>query len=319
MALFVGIDGGGTKTRCALGDDTRLLATSVTGASNVVRVGLDPAREALHAAIRNVCEAASVSLDRIKNICIGAAGAARKEVADQIRSILGEITPAPVEVVGDTVIALQAAFGSGPGIIAISGTGSIVYGCNARGETARVGGWGYAISDEGSAQWIGRRAVWTILRAHDRGAETKLSALVLNAWNLQTLDELVQKANSLPPPEFPVLFPLVLRAANDADTMAAALLAEAGTQLAEQTAMLVRRLFPHESAVETRLAAPQAALDEHARVAMTGSVFRQSADVRRVFYNRLRATFPGIEIRSDLVEPVDGALARARRRGAVST
>jgi glucosamine kinase len=332
MSFYLGIDGGGTKTRCALGDESRLLATSVTGASNVVRVGIAQAREALQAGIRNVCETAKVSPGQINSICIGAAGAARIDVASRIRSILGELTSAHVDVVGDTVVALEAAFGSGPGIIAISGTGSIIYGRNARGETARAGGWGYAISDEGSAQWIGRRAVSAILRALDQRAETKLADPVLKAWNLHSLDELVQRANAVPPPEFPTLFPVVLRAAHEGDAMATALLTDAGTRLADQAAMVIRRLFPKEARVETQLAASQRAhhslvemqlaasqfrqgsADEHARVAMTGSVFRQSSDVRQVFYNQLRVLFPGVEIRSELVEPVEGALALARKQ-----
>jgi glucosamine kinase len=317
MSLYLGIDGGGTKTRCALGDETRVVATSISGASNVIRVGAAHAREALHAAIRHVCQSAGVAPGEITNICIGAAGAARDEVANQIRSILGELTPARVEVIGDTVIALEAAFGSGPGIIAICGTGSIVYGRNARGETARAGGWGYAISDEGSAQWIGRRAVWTILRAHDQVVETKLTDLVMKAWNLHTLDELVQKANALPPPEFPTLFPIVLRAVHESDAIATALLSQAGIQLADQAAMVIRRLFPSEFQAETQLAASQTRQDsvqQHARIAMTGSVFRQSSEVRQVFYNQLRATFPSLEIRSDPVEPVEGALALARKK-----
>src|SRR5215471_15606479 len=112
MAFYLGIDGGGTKTRCALGDESRVLANSVTGASNVVRVGTASAREALHAGVRNVCEGANISPSQIKSVCIGAAGAARKEVAEQVRGILGEITSAHVDVVGDTVIALEAAFGA---------------------------------------------------------------------------------------------------------------------------------------------------------------------------------------------------------------
>jgi hypothetical protein len=48
---------------------------------------------------------------------------------------------------------------------------------------------------------------------------------------------------------------------------------------------------------------------------MTGSVFRQSTEVRQVFYNDLQARFPGLEVRDELVEPVEGALARARRAG----
>lgn len=304
MGLYLGIDGGGTKTRCALGDEATVLATAVAGGSNVVRLGAARAREALHAGVREVCAAAKISPDQIRSVCIGAAGAARPGVAEKIRGILRELTSAFVDVVGDTVIALEAAFDSGPGVIAIAGTGSIVYGRNALGQTARAGGWGYAISDEGSGQWIGRRAVWTILRALDDGSETKLTGMVLRAWNLHTLDELVQTANALPPPEFPRLFPVVLQAAREGDPLASSLLAEAGSQLADLTAMVIRRLAPQLP---------------HVPVATTGSVFRQSAEVRQVFYNHLQASFPNIEIRSQPVDPVEGALARARKVGQAKT
>jgi N-acetylglucosamine kinase-like BadF-type ATPase len=330
MAFYLGIDGGGTKTRCALGNETEVIATSIAGPCNVVRVGSVAAREALHSAVHAVCARAKISAKKIRSISIGAAGAAREDIGNQIRKIFHELTPAAVEVVPDTVIALEAAFGSGPGVIAISGTGSIIFGRNARGETARAGGWGYAISDEGSAQWIGRRAVWSILRALDQGERTKLSGHVLKAWNLKTLDELVVTANAVPPPEFPMLFPIVSRAAKQGDPMAVSILREAGVQLAEQAGIVIRRLFPDaepspqleqrrlgKTRVQMQVVAAQTrlkrALVTHARVAMTGSVFRQSEQVREVFYNRLQANLPNVEIRQDMVEPVEGALARARR------
>ena len=298
MSFYLGIDGGGTKTRCALGDETTVLATSMSGGSNVIRVGESNAREALHTAVRHVCATANVAHDQISSICIGAAGAARPEIAATIRSILADLTPAAVEVVGDMVIALEAAFGLGAGVIAIAGTGSIVWGRDATGRTARAGGWGFAISDEGSGHWVGRRAISAILQVHDEGQETALTAMVLRAWNLTTLDELVQKANSLPPPDFPRLLPVVLRAAEQSDPTAHKLLGDAATHLANLSAMVIRRLAPSPP---------------YAPVAMTGSVFRKSADVRRVFYNALQKNFPGIEVRPHLVEPVEGALALARK------
>ena len=82
--------------------------------------------------------------------------------------------------------------------------------------------------------------------------------------------------------------------------MARALLADAGSQLAGLTAKVVTRLMPKSP---------------HAPIAMTGSVFRQSTEVRHVFYNCLHARFPGLQVRNELVEPVEGALARARRAG----
>jgi N-acetylglucosamine kinase-like BadF-type ATPase len=307
MAYYLGLDGGGTKTRCVLADETMVLATAMSGGSNIVRLGETQAREALHAAVRQVCATAKISPAQIRAICIGAAGAARPEIAAKIRTILveliSEIAPqialTKIEVVGDMTIALEAAFGAGPGVIVIAGTGSIAYGRDANGYTARAGGWGFAVSDEGSGHWIGRRAISVILSAHDQGLETALSAMVLQAWKLNTLDELVQQANSTPPPDFPRLFPIVLRAADEGDSIARDLLADAGAKLAALAAIVVRRLAPDT---------PAATLP----VAMTGSVFRQSPDVRQVFYNTLQKSFPGLDVRQDIVDPIEGALARAR-------
>jgi glucosamine kinase len=291
-----------------------VLAKAMTGGSNIVRLGETQAREALRTAIRQVCVIAKISPDQIRAICIGAAGAARPEIAQKIRSILTELipgtTPANIEVVGDAEIALEAAFGTGPGVVAIAGTGSIVYGRDAAGATARAGGWGFAVSDEGSGHWIGRRAISAILNARDRGLETALTSRVLQAWKLTTIDELVRQANSTPPPDFPHLFPVALRAADEADSMARDLLAEAGAKLANLAATVICRLVPHNSASMPAATLPVAMLP----VAMTGSVFRQSPVVREIFCNALEKSFPGIIVRQDLADPVEGALARARRR-----
>src|SRR5213078_4483038 len=85
-----------------------------------------------------------------------------------------------VLVVNDALIALAAGAGDDPGIVIISGTGSIVYGRNERVEAARAGGWGHMIGDEGSGYWIGREALAAVMRAGDgRGPETGLTAAML--------------------------------------------------------------------------------------------------------------------------------------------
>lgn len=302
MPYYLGIDGGGTKTHCILADEITVLAKSTTGGSNLVRLGENQARESLHAAIRQVCATAKVSPDQIHAICIGAAGAARPEIEAKIRGILAELvtgtSPTRIEVVGDSVIALEAAFGAGPGVIAIAGTGSIVYGRDNAGRIARAGGWGFRVSDEGSGHWIGWRAISEILRAHDQNVETALTSMVLDGWAHDTVDELVQQANSTPQPDFPRLFPIVLRAASEGDAVARNLLSDAGTELAALAAIVIHRLSPDTPAMLP--------------IATTGSVFRQSLDVRQVFYNTLQVSFPGLDVRPELNDPVDGALARAR-------
>ncbi len=313
MAYYLGIDAGGTKTRCVLADETVVLAKAMAGGGNIVRLGERQAREALQTAIRQVCSAAEISPSQIRAVCIGAAGAARPEMAAKIRSIIHDLVAddlvasgsTRVEVVGDSEIALEAAFGAGPGVIAIAGTGSIVFGRDAEGHTARAGGWGFAVSDEGSGHWIGRSAVSAILSAHDQGRKTALTALVLQSCKLKTIDELVQWANLTPPPDFPRLFPIVLRAAGDrdieGDTVARDLLADAGARLAALAVIVERRLAGSMSAAGLP-------------IATTGSVFRQSREVREAFYNALRESFPEIAVVQDPVDPVEGAIARARRK-----
>ena len=304
MAYYLGIDGGGTKTRCVLADEANVLATSVAGGSSVIRLGEAQAREALHTAIRRVCETAHVATGQIRAACVGVTGAARPEIAAKIQKLVAELDPhlsaRRVDVVGDTMIALQAAFASGPGVITIAGTGSVALGRDASGRVVRSGGWGFAISDEGSGYWIGRQAVSAVMWARDEQRETLLTPRILEAWKLKNLDALVLCANATPPPEFPRLFPVVLGAADEGDAVAIKLLRCAAHELVAMTALVVRQLVP---------ALP------HVPVAMTGSVFRQSAEVRRVFYNQLHTEFPGIEIREELVEPVLGALALARAKG----
>ena len=298
MSIFLGLDGGGTKTTCAVGDENSLLATATAGGSNVIRLGEMRARESLRSVIRQACTVAGVDPRQVQQTCIGVAGAARPEIADTVRRLLSEIVSGEVRVVGDMVITLEAVFGSDPGIIVIAGTGAMAYGRNELGQTARAGGWGFAISDEGSGHWIGRLAIGVSLRAQDEGEDTKLLGRILDCWQLSTFDDLVRAANASPPPDFSSLFPTILAAAEDGEALARSVLTQAGAALAGLAKMVIRRLFLDAPAIQ---------------VAMSGGVFRQSALVRHVFYNSLRSEYPRADVNSTMIEPVNGALALARK------
>jgi len=298
VALFLGIDGGGTKTTCAVGDETSLLASATAGASNMIRVGEAQARSALHEAIQQAARAAAVEPGQIQRACIGTAGGARTQVAAKVRHIVAELVPGEIQVVGDTVIALQAAFSGRPGVVVIAGTGSIAYGKNARGQTARAGGWGFAICDEGSGHWIGRSAVTATVHAHDDGGSSSLLQVIGKAWGLENLDDLVRAANATPPPDFSSLLPHVLSAADAGDALARTVLTQAGAELAAIAKIVIGRLFLEEPIVP---------------VAMSGGVFRNAALVRQVFYNSLRSEYPNATVGSAVVEPVKGALDLARQ------
>jgi len=304
VPYYLGIDGGGTKTTCAVGDETHLLATATAGPSNIVRVGEAQARESLQQSVRQACSAAGIALGQVAHTCVGGSGAARAELAAVVRDILAELISTPIDVVGDMQIALEAAFESGPGVIVIAGTGSIAYGRDRQGKTVRAGGWGFAIGDEGSAHWLGRAVVSALLRASDREPAENVAASafakdMFKAWGVGSLSDLARAANSIPPPDFSALFPAV---AASSDELARHVLRSGGRELAEIAAVVMRRLFPDEGTVVP--------------VAMTGGVFRHAAIVREVFYNELRRLRPRVEVNPNVIDPVEGALRMARRAAA---
>ena len=304
MPYYLGIDGGGTKTTCVVGDESQVLATATAGPSNVVRVGEERARASLQQSVRQACAAAGIAPAEVVRTCVGGSGAARIDVAEIMRRSLADMLTTPIDVVGDIQISLEAAFDTGPGVIVIGGTGSIAYGRNRSGKTLRAGGWGFAVGDEGSAHWIGRMAINSVLRAADPrdGSEPppvpdfSLAAALMKAWNVASLVDVARIGNSNPPPDFAALFPSI---AASADQLASEVLAKAGTELARVAGIVVRQLFAEE--------------DAHIPVAMIGGVFRHAALVRQVFCSDLRECDARIEVNPQVVDPVEGALRMARR------
>src|ERR1700688_4596034 len=105
VPYYLGIDGGGTKTTCAVGDGSHLLASATAGPSNIVRVGEVQARESLQQSVRQACAAAGITPAQVSYTCVGGSGAARPELAEIARRSLAEILRTSVDVVGDTQIA----------------------------------------------------------------------------------------------------------------------------------------------------------------------------------------------------------------------
>jgi glucosamine kinase len=300
MALYLGIDGGGSKTVCAVADDAVVLGHAIKGGCNIVRLGEETARANLLAAISEACELAGVRIHEVDSSVIGVAGAASvAAVATAIRRATSEAGLREVEVVGDNVIAMEAAFAGLPGVVVMAGTGSIAFGRNPRGETARAGGYGFAVSDEGSGHWIGRGLVAAALRSHDEGRADLLNS-VMKHWSADGRDALVRKANETPPPDFAQLFPLALQAATSGDANAVSVLQAAGRELAALASTVLSRLWEERKPV---------------RIAVGGGVFANAAFIRKTFYMALRESHPSVAVNFRPIEPVAGALWLARHNG----
>ena len=297
MPFFLGIDGGGTKTRCIVGDEKSQLGTGSSSSSKVQRVGEACARDALAAAVHEACVRADISPQQIARTCAGITGSARPEIAGMMRDLMSSIVGGEVEIVGDVEIAFEDAFGSGPGVVVIAGTGSIAYGRNLKGETARAGGWGYAISDEGSGHWIGVEAVRQALRAHDRGERSGLLDDLMAGLGARDFGDFIVRLNGSPLIDFAPLFPIVLAASDNGESVASEILKRAGRELAGLAGVVIERLFGGQSI----------------SVATHGGVLASSTIVRKYFAQELKSRYSRAACLEREIDPARGALERARR------
>ena len=140
----------------------------------------------------------------------------------------------------------------GPGIVLIAGTGSAAYGRNAAGETARAGGYGPWVGDEGSAFEIGRRAVAAVARTRDLDAPvTLLAEMIPAALECPDWDDLMQRIMKNPDDVFPKLFPIVADAANSDDSAAKEILFTSAIGLGNLAMIVVRRLRMKGAGIST--------------------------------------------------------------------
>jgi N-acetylglucosamine kinase-like BadF-type ATPase len=245
MGYSLGFDGGGTKTECVVLDPTgAAIGEGRGGPANPLRCGYDTAFSSLREAAAGAIAAAGIQPDAITGVCAGIAGAGRRTVVRRIMVFLAQEFPtALAQVATDYEIALEAAAGTGPGVVLIAGTGSVAYGRNAAGETARAGGYGPWIGDEGSAFEIGRRAVSAVARTRDADAPaTMLGDMISGVLHCPDWDDLMQRIMQNPDEVFPLLFPVVAAAANSEDSAAKEILFTSAIGLGNLAMIVIRRL-----------------------------------------------------------------------------
>lgn len=292
------MDGGQSSTTALVGDQGgRVLGSGRGGPCN--HVGGPAGREKFVNAIRGSVEAAcreaglepeSLSFEAA---CLGFSGGP----ADK-RAILGEMLRAATLVVThDALIALSGATGGAPGIITIAGTGSIAFGRNGAGQTARAGGWGYVFGDEGSGFDLTRQALRAALRSEEGwGPPTSLRDKLLQATGASNANDLLHRfyTTDFPRPRIASFSRLVEEAALAGDVVALEILEGAARQLAAIAGAVRRQLF---------------SAGELVRMAYIGGVFRCRSLRER--YTALLEHEAGNRVGPPLYGPAAGALLEA--------
>ncbi|MGD2154029.1 MAG: BadF/BadG/BcrA/BcrD ATPase family protein [Gemmatimonadales bacterium] len=242
----IGVDGGGTATRAVLLDEAgRELGRGDAGPSLTDRATGPVEIEALALAAERAGQQADVALP-VLALCAGLAGVGREaERSDVEAALAARGIASRARVVTDAEAALYDAFADRPGILVISGTGSIAWGRAEDGREARAGGWGSLIGDEGSGYDIGLRGLRAALRAADgRGSETELSARFAARLGTAGPDDLQSWAARAAKSEIAGLAPLVCEAAGSGDAVAASIVGGAIAALTSHIAALLTRLGP---------------------------------------------------------------------------
>ncbi|GAA3768146.1 N-acetylglucosamine kinase [Terriglobus aquaticus] len=301
MPLYLGVDAGGTTTTYVLADAHQELARAQGGSIKRMRVAADVAEANLEGACADLERRSGRSLREVTRTCIGAAGFSVPLVSEWLATAFAERTGGELLLVGDVVIALDAAFQGGRGVLALAGTGSNVAARTADGRVTNAGGWGPAVSDEGSGHAIGRDAVRAAFRSIDSEEYTVLTERIAAFWQVD-LPHMVGHVNMQPPPDFTKLVPLVSEAAREGDVAAQQVLRNTGHALGETTLLAIAKVRRMEG--EAYAGPPP--------VAFAGSVLRYVEPVRSAIVETLRAEYPSIAVLPDVIEPVQGALWRAR-------
>ncbi|HEX7118089.1 MAG TPA: BadF/BadG/BcrA/BcrD ATPase family protein [Longimicrobiales bacterium] len=244
--IFVGIDGGGTgATAVAVDGEGRELARLRGGAALVQAADPGAGASALADLVDRVARAAGARLP-VDGLCCALAGAGREDERRAVAAALHrEAVAVRLRVTADADAALHDAFGDGPGLLLIAGTGSIAYGRAADGRVARAGGWGALLGDEGSGYALGLDALRAAVGAHDgRGPATRLLAASLAHAGVAAPEGLIAWAGAAAKAAIAALAPAVLDAARDGDVVAAGIVRRAADALARHVAAVHATLAP---------------------------------------------------------------------------
>lgn len=247
--LILGVDGGGTSTtaivaRVVSGKEPHYISRGYSGPANPKVIGWDAALAAIRMAVRKASEVAGTN--RFEAACFSVAGCGREEEQSRLMHWLEEQNFADTQAaIDDGQTVLRAGTPQGIGIAVIAGTGSFVCGRNRLEQTARAGGWGYLLGDEGSGFAIGLEGLKAIAQSSDAvGVPTELTELVLGVCGVAEPADLIPLvySNKFSHDDIAALAPVVLEVANRGDEVALSIVWRQMHLLERQIRAVVARL-----------------------------------------------------------------------------
>lgn len=300
---IIGIDGGGTKTTALLSDTSgKVLGTVTGGASNPTTVAEKQIQSLIAGLIKDTAGLSGIAARQVKSVYIGMSGysylADESALIQKIHDVIGENKP--VTVTHDAITALYSGTGGKPGIVNISGTGSITFGINSKGDIKRAGGWGYLIDHTGSGYGMGLEALKLLFHLKDAGVKTdEFSKSVLECMEADSAEDLIPVIYDKPRfrERISALSPVIMKLADKGNESCRAIIDKASGDMADSIRLVRKQLF-NEKSEEEKAAVP---------VVLTGGLMKRSD----LFLPTLRVKLPEAQFIIPPAEPVVGAVIAA--------
>jgi N-acetylglucosamine kinase-like BadF-type ATPase len=305
-SLFLGVDGGGTKTQFVLIDrDGKLVASYEGPTSYHLQIGMDGVRDVLSDGLAALFSEARIDASAIAYGFFGLPAYGE----DSAAQVLLDAVPEPLlghrryRCGNDMVCAFAGSLGGEDGINIVAGTGSIGYG-ERQGRSARAGGWGEVLGDEGSAYWIAVQGLNTFTRMSDgRLPRGPLHSAFRTSLGLSAdLDICAKVMNARAREDIAAMSQLVARAAQDGDACATRIFDDAARELA--------------AVVEAVRQALEFTPDEAVAVSYSGGVFNAGALILGPLERHLEAQSASYRLKAPILPPSAGAAIYAAKLAA---
>jgi len=247
-SLFIGADGGGTKTKMRLEDAKgQCLAETISGPSNI-STNIEQAWESINTGIATMLESANITASIPLYLGLGLAGVELENARKHFLNHKSAQRFAKITLISDAYAACIGTHNGQDGAIIIVGTGTNGFLCQGH-KQHQVAGWGFPHSDEGGGAWLGMEAMRASLRAIDgRIAPSILSAHIFKHFN-QDFNHMVHWANRAAPADFGELAPLVVQCAKENDALANDLLNKSAHYIDLISQALLKQQAPNSQAL----------------------------------------------------------------------
>lgn len=288
MKYVIGVDGGGTKTESiAYDSDGKVLMTSIKGFANLLN-NKEIALDNIVSSIKEIID--KFGINELDGVYLGIAGS---EVGENVKLISNKIKKElkiDSVVMNDAEIALKAMLKGKDGILAIAGTGSVAFGIN-NNQTARCGGWGNLLGDEGSGYKIAIDAIRRMIFEEEHSLQrSELTKRIMNKLKINSVDEITGFVYSSTKDDIASLALIVAGLSEAGDEIANEILIHEGIELAKTVENLYKKLK-----------------FKSCSIALVGSVIRKAKLLRTAFEEYLRENIQIEDIVDEEISPTIGA------------